>query len=109
MIRDLRILPWLVPGVIALLLALTTPQVSFAHGGGLNAEGCHRQRSNNTYHCHRSGARQATSNSNAGRPANGFSFRNCTAARNAGYSRIRRGTYGYGPHLDRDNDGIGCE
>lgn len=39
----------------------------------------------------------------------GHTFRNCTEARAAGYSNIRRGTYGYGPHLDRDNDGIGCE
>jgi len=23
-----------------------------AHGGGLNAQGCHNQTSNNTYHCH---------------------------------------------------------
>ena len=39
----------------------------------------------------------------------GFSFRNCTEARAAGYSNIRRGAYGYGRHLDRDNDGIACE
>ena len=39
----------------------------------------------------------------------GHTFRNCTEARAAGYSDIRRGTYGYGPHLDRDDDGIGCE
>jgi hypothetical protein len=39
----------------------------------------------------------------------GYTFRNCSEARAAGYTNIRRGTYGYGPHLDRDNDGIGCE
>lgn len=39
----------------------------------------------------------------------GHTFRNCTEARSAGYSNIRRGSYGYGPHLDRDNDGIACE
>ena len=39
----------------------------------------------------------------------GHTFRNCSEARAAGYSNIRRGTYGYGPHLDRDNDGIACE
>jgi len=39
----------------------------------------------------------------------GYTFRNCAEARAAGYSDIRHGTYGYGPHLDRDNDGIGCE
>ncbi|HUG84450.1 MAG TPA: excalibur calcium-binding domain-containing protein [Euzebya sp.] len=36
-------------------------------------------------------------------------FENCTAARAAGATPVRRGEPGYGPHLDRDNDGIGCE
>jgi hypothetical protein len=36
-------------------------------------------------------------------------FRNCDAARAAGAAPVRRGQPGYGPHLDRDNDGIGCE
>jgi hypothetical protein len=27
--------------------------ISFAHGGRLNAEGCHNQNSDGTYHCHR--------------------------------------------------------
>lgn len=36
-------------------------------------------------------------------------YRNCAAARAAGDTPIRRGEPGYGPHLDRDNDGIGCE
>ncbi|MEN0030923.1 MAG: excalibur calcium-binding domain-containing protein, partial [Pseudomonadota bacterium] len=30
-------------------------------------------------------------------------------ARAAGAAPVRRGDPGYGPHLDRDNDGIGCE
>lgn len=48
----------------------------------------------------------------APRPApapSAFQYENCTAARNAGAAPVRRGDYGYGPHLDRDNDGIGCE
>ena len=36
-------------------------------------------------------------------------YRNCSAARAAGAAPVRRGEPGYGPHLDRDNDGIGCE
>lgn len=36
-------------------------------------------------------------------------YRNCTEARAAGAAPVRRGDPGYGPHLDRDNDGIGCE
>jgi hypothetical protein len=36
-------------------------------------------------------------------------YKNCTAVRNAGAAPIYRGQPGYGSHLDRDNDGIGCE
>lgn len=35
-----------------------------------------------------------------------FQYENCDAARAA---PVHRGDYGFGPHLDRDNDGIGCE
>lgn len=37
------------------------------------------------------------------------SFANCTAVREAGKAPIRRGDPGYGPHLDRDGDGVACE
>ena len=33
------------------------------HSGGTNSEGCHNQKSNNTYHCHNS--KKKTKNSNA--------------------------------------------
>ncbi|WP_135212125.1 excalibur calcium-binding domain-containing protein [Vitreimonas flagellata] len=36
-------------------------------------------------------------------------FENCDAARAAGAAPVRRGQDGYGAHLDRDGDGIGCE
>jgi hypothetical protein len=36
-------------------------------------------------------------------------FRNCTEARTAGAAPVYRGQPGYGPHLDRDGDGVGCE
>jgi hypothetical protein len=36
-------------------------------------------------------------------------FANCTAARAAGAAPVYRGTPGYGTHLDRDADGIGCD
>lgn len=42
-------------------------------------------------------------------PAAPAPFRNCTAAREAGAAPVRRGEPGYGPHLDRDGDGVGCE
>jgi hypothetical protein len=39
----------------------------------------------------------------------GVSYENCSAVRAAGAAPIRLGQSGYGKHLDRDGDGIGCE
>jgi hypothetical protein len=36
-------------------------------------------------------------------------FPGCNAARAAGAAPVYRGDPGYGPHLDGDGDGIGCE
>lgn len=36
-------------------------------------------------------------------------YGNCDAARAAGAAPVYRGSPGYGPHLDADNDGVGCE
>jgi FtsZ-interacting cell division protein ZipA len=36
-------------------------------------------------------------------------YKNCAAARQAGAAPVRRGDPGYGKHLDRDGDGVGCE
>jgi hypothetical protein len=36
-------------------------------------------------------------------------FVNCSAAEDAGYSDITSDSPYYGPHLDRDQDGVGCE
>jgi endonuclease YncB( thermonuclease family) len=36
-------------------------------------------------------------------------YQNCTAAREAGAAPVRVGDPGYGTHLDRDGDGVGCE
>lgn len=36
-------------------------------------------------------------------------FANCTAARAAGAAPVYAGSPGYGTHLDRDRDGVGCE
>ena len=100
------------------LLLLASSGVA-AHGGGLNAEGCHNDRKSGGYHCHRgpaAGSPPARGNSFA--PAkssrNNFSgatgaYANCAAARAAGAAPVSRGDPGYGSHLDRDNDGIGCE
>jgi hypothetical protein len=37
----------------AVALALTCPLAAIAHGGGLNAEGCHTNRKTGDSHCHR--------------------------------------------------------
>lgn len=42
-------------------------------------------------------------------PAPSVYYRNCDAARAAGAAPVYRGQPGYGSHLDRDGDGIGCE
>ena len=42
-------------------------------------------------------------------PAPSVYYANCTAARAAGAAPVRVGQPGYGRHLDRDGDGIGCE
>ncbi|UYQ62315.1 excalibur calcium-binding domain-containing protein [Streptomyces peucetius] len=36
-------------------------------------------------------------------------YDNCDAARAAGAAPVHEGDPGYGPHLDRDRDGVGCE
>ncbi|MFF8542101.1 excalibur calcium-binding domain-containing protein [Streptomyces werraensis] len=36
-------------------------------------------------------------------------YQNCAAARADGATPVHRGDPGYGSHLDRDGDGVGCE
>lgn len=36
-------------------------------------------------------------------------YGNCSEARLAGAAPVYRGQPGYAAHLDRDNDGVGCE
>ena len=101
------------PGVCFLSLALclaSAPTASVeAHGGGLNSEGCHNDRKRGGYHCHRGGSARAYISEASPGGSRGGAFRNCTAARAAGAAPVRRGDPGYGSHLDRDNDGVGCE
>ena len=42
-------------------------------------------------------------------PPTNVYFDNCDAARAAGAAPVYRGDPGYGSHLDRDGDGVGCE
>lgn len=39
----------------------------------------------------------------------GFMYKNCAEARAAGAAPILAGTPGFGPHLDKDGDGVGCQ
>lgn len=92
-------------GAIAAVAALAIP--AFAHPGGLAADGCHMDRSAGVRHCHGGG--------NDGPPpaprrdGGEVYYPNCAAARAAGAAPVRVGQPGYGRHLDRDGDGVGCE
>ena len=101
------------PSIVALLASALTvglPAIpAAAHSGGLNSEGCHNNRKTGGYHCHRG---PSSSPSRALRAASSNSsreFANCSQARAAGAAPVRAGDPGYGRHLDRDGDGIGCE
>jgi hypothetical protein len=91
-------------------LLLAAPAIAVAHGGGLNAEGCHNNRKTGDYHCHRPKAVAPAPGLAPVAPAPGNTYyRNCDAARAAGAAPVRVGDPGYGRHLDRDGDGVGCE
>lgn len=98
-------------GIIAVIgLSAASSAIVSAHPGGLAADGCHNDRKNGGRHCHRPPGGNAPP---AERPQRAFSgsvyYPNCAAARAAGAAPVRRGDPGYASHLDRDNDGIGCE
>jgi len=101
-------------------LVLTSESVA-AHGGGLDANGCHHDRKHGGYHCHRGNAPQTPTPNFAptsvprqrlsGDGNDSTYYANCSVARAAGAAPVRRGDPGYGQHLDRDGDGdgVGCE
>lgn len=80
-----------------------------AHPGGLNSEGCHNNRKTGGYHCHRGPSSSASSAMRAVSTNGRREFANCSQARAAGAAPVRVGDPGYGRHLDRDGDGVGCE
>jgi hypothetical protein len=96
-------------------VALFFSGASQAHGGGLDANGCHTNHATGEYHCHRGpNAGQTLSPGGTARKLmpSGSSrvyYRNCAEARAAGAAPVREGDPGYGRHLDRDGDGVGCE
>ncbi|MGH8082791.1 MAG: YHYH domain-containing protein, partial [Lysobacter sp.] len=82
-----------------------------AHGGGLNAEGCHHDRKRGGYHCHRRPLAPAyPAAATARRPSEALGYApgassratpgavyypNCSAARAAGAAPLRFGDPGY--------------
>jgi hypothetical protein len=84
-----------------------------AHGGGLDKNGCHHDRKNGGYHCHRGAPADAAAlrpDSRALQPNGaGTTYGSCAEARAAGAAPVRRGDPGYSRRLDRDGDGVGCE
>lgn len=99
--------------IVALALLCGIPGGLTAHPGGLAADGCHNDRKNGGRHCHGGGSEAASSSRSRLVALKAFggggAFANCTAARAAGAAPVREGDPGYGRHLDRDGDGIGCE
>lgn len=85
------------------------PAIGLAHPGGLAADGCHNDRKNGGRHCHGGASRSAAPASRPQRLSGDVYFPNCAAARAAGAAPVRMGSPGYGRHLDRDGDGVGCE
>lgn len=81
------------------------PALAFAHGGGLNAEGCHNNRKTGDYHCHGGqGARPGQSKDSASGastsktvpPGNGGSPTCFTGPRGGTYTITKSGRKNYG-------------
>ena len=93
--------------IVVSLMSIGIPSnLAWAHGGGLAADGCHNDRKNGGRHCHGESQSPPRAQQVIGGSA---PFLNCTAARAAGAAPVRAGQPGYGRHLDRDGDGVGCE
>ena len=101
------------PSTVALLFAslgVALPMIpAVAHPGGLNSEGCHNNRKTGGYHCHRGSGSSPAKALSAVSSSSRREFANCSQARAAGAAPVREGDPGYGRHLDRDGDGVGCE
>lgn len=95
--------------ILVAVLTSIPHSTTFAHGGGLNRDGCHTNRKTGDYHCHRGPGQPSPSPVPASRATTNHAYRNCSEARAAGAAPVKRGDSGYGPHLDRDRDGVGCE
>lgn len=111
MLQRVIVLKVIIIALSFVLLSLSTP--AQAHPGRTAADGCHNDKKAGTRHCHGAKKARTTERSNLASQKKKRSgtvyYKNCTAARAAGAAPVRRGEPGYARHLDRDNDGIGCE
>ena len=93
--------------VAAFATIIALPMPVLAHSGGTDSSGCHTNRKTGDYHCHGGGTQRAPTPphfSGVGKEPTKLHRRSRSWS-----SPVYRGDPGYGPHLDRDNDGIGCE
>ncbi len=81
------------------LAMLVSTSAATAHPGGLNAAGCHNDRKNGGYHCHRAPVREALPFRQSS--TDSAYYPNCAAARAAGAAPMRVGDPGYRAGLDR--------
>lgn len=93
--------------IFVCIAAIMPAGQAIAHGGGLAADGCHNDRKNGGRHCH-GGSGVASAKPQRASGGNTF-YPNCAAARADRAAPVRAGQAGYGRHLDRDGDGVGCE
>ena len=94
--------------VAAFATIIALPMPVLAHSGGTDSSGCHTNRKTGDYHCH-GGGTQACPHPRPIFREWARSLRELHRRSRSWSSPVYRGDPGYGPHLDRDNDGIGCE
>lgn len=98
-----------IAGATLVAVFLTSiPTIADAHPGRTSSDGCHNDRKAGNRHCHGSKSKRTVPRASY-RSDGSVYYPNCTAARKAGKSNIRRGQPGYAKHLDRDGDGVACE
>ena len=102
--------PMIFVGATLIAFSLVSiPTKAEAHPGRTASDGCHNDRKAGNRHCH-GGSKAKRNPPKASYLSDGsVYYPNCTAARKAGKSNIRRGQPGYAKHLDRDGDGVACE
>lgn len=87
---------------------------ALAHGGGLNAQGCHHNRKTGDYHCHRSSGLKKPSPTTSAKAKSKNKNKSCGSKRYCGQMRSCAEARFYFSQcgvrrLDGDNDGVPCE